>query len=219
MILRFALTLFLTTLPGFASALPVDWQETLSVSADAGPENPLVLFGFNPQPEPPALVINNDLDPTAALREVLGVEPTPFNLFLAADGGSFTSGLMPVLSLGTPGLLGFDVGFITDLGTDLTFELRFFQNGSQSLIEADALFFNPQPEPPALWGVGGLGVQIEFANLISGDNVGAGLQIRDGAGTALALTSGPAVIPVPAPVWLMLGGFGLLGASQLRGRG
>lgn len=54
-ILRLALTLFLTALPGFASALPVDWRETLSVSANAGPENPLVRFGFAPQPEPSAL--------------------------------------------------------------------------------------------------------------------------------------------------------------------
>ncbi|WP_424968981.1 hypothetical protein [Dinoroseobacter sp. S76] len=216
---RFLIALAVTLAPGWATAASVDWEKTVSVSVPAGPENPLVIFGFNPQPEPPALVAQTTLDPTAALREVLGVEPTPFQLYLAAGGGMFTTGFQAVDAVGLPGLLGFDVGFMTDLGTDLTLELRFVQNGSGSVIDADALFFNPQPEPPALSMDDSLGAEISFLNLVSGDDVGVSLQFTDANGRVLPIAAGPAaVIPLPAAAWLMLGALGLLGGLRARRR-
>jgi hypothetical protein len=31
----------------------IDWNTAFGLQVDAGIENPLILFGFNPQPEPP----------------------------------------------------------------------------------------------------------------------------------------------------------------------
>ena len=66
-----------------------------------------------------------------------------------------------------------------------------------------------------MWQDGALGARFEFAGLISGDTVAASLQVKDGAGAALQLVSGPVPIPLPAGAWLLLGALGLLGGARL----
>ncbi|MEM9764352.1 MAG: hypothetical protein AAF968_17920, partial [Pseudomonadota bacterium] len=145
-----AIVACLVAAPLSARTEPVDWLSGISFSADIGPENILVIFGFNPQPEPPAMpapLVQDVVDPTAAVRNLLGVEPTPFELFIAATGGTFGTPTLPMSDFSS-----LIIPFTTTLGNDVNFVLDFTPSadGDNSTATTDALFFNPQPEPPAL---------------------------------------------------------------------
>ena len=71
-----------------AHAVTVDWGDADPILINAGLENPLVLVGFNPQPEPPALVQNAIFDPTALVLERAGVEPRRSSFTSARGAGN-----------------------------------------------------------------------------------------------------------------------------------
>ncbi len=189
------------------NATNVNWNSALPLSINAGVESPLVLFGFNPQPEPPpaALLSRAIYDPTAATQELSGIEPTPFQVYLAAQGGDF--GAHPP-DPGAP----FDqirIPFTTTGGSALTFLLSF--GPSAVTIPGSELFFNPQPEPPPLFATA-LGLQFQYRDLTGIDTIAVKMQVFDDAGNALGISP----VPLPAAVWLF--GSALLGLVGLSRR-
>lgn len=211
LIKRIGLAFFLAALSTTASrAAGIDWSSTLQFSVDAGFESPLVLFGFNPQPEPPpAYSVVDFIDPTAATRQLSGVSPNPFLLYLAADGGSFSFPPEPVVDFSS-----LSIGFTTTAGTDLSFVFSFSPQGDGDLSSgiSDPLFFNPQPEPPPQFG-DAIGFQFAFEGLRSGDTVAVKLEIFDEAGSPVKL----AAVPLPPAIALMFSGIALLfGVSRGR---
>jgi len=71
----------------FLHAETVDWSSTLAFTVNNGIESPTVLFGFNPQPEPPPeLVSTGSIDPSTATQELSGVSPQPFSAVYRGRG-------------------------------------------------------------------------------------------------------------------------------------
>ncbi|MEL6427155.1 MAG: hypothetical protein AAFQ33_17040, partial [Pseudomonadota bacterium] len=211
-----AIVACLATAPLSAKAEPVDWLSGISFSADIGPENILVIFGFNPQPEPPAMpapLVQDDVDPTAAVRNLLGVEPTPFELFIAATGGTFGTPALPMSDFAS-----LVIPFTTTLGNDVNFVLDFTPSvdGDNSTATTDALFFNPQPEPPAL-PADLFGLLFAFELGADDTQVAVSLEIQDPVtDEPFALTA--VAIPAPPAVLLLGAGLLLLGARRARAR-
>lgn len=195
-------------LMGSAIADTVDWTSALSLSVGAGPENPLVLFGFNPQPEPPAAVITDI--PDFGFREVAGVEPTPFQVFVAATGGTFdASG--PTLTTDT-----ISIGFTTDGGQSLIFRTVLDRvGGATSMI--DIVSFNPQPEPPPLFDVG-FAFSFSFRGAAIGNSYVGVQQVLDSFGNLLPVSAGPpvSVVPLPAGFSPLVGALCLLGLFRIK---
>ena len=188
---------------GTSRATGIDWSSALPFSANTGFESPLVLFGFNPQPEPPLPYAANDIfDPSAVTRQLSGIEPTPFLIYLAADGGTFSHPPDPILDFST-----LSIGFTTAGGADLTFEFTFTPDGdgNASTGISDPLFFNPQPEPPRQFG-DSIGFQFAFEGVQDGDTAAIKLEIFDKDGLPVKL----AAVPLPPAIVLMLSGTGLL---------
>jgi len=162
---------------------------------EAGLETPLVLFGFNPQPEPPPhLVAMQSLDPNTAVQELSGIEPTPFQIFLGGEGGSFSVPSEPVVD--------FDqlvIGYTTAGGQDLSFVLRLTPDGDGDLSTgiSDPLFFNPQPEPPP--GFVSTGFEFAFDSVSSGGTAVVSVQVLDEGGEPLLLIAESALLPALHP--------------------
>ncbi len=186
-----------------AHAVTVDWGDADPILINAGLENPLVLVGFNPQPEPPALVQNAIFDPTALVLERAGVEPTPFQLYLGARGGEFVYPPDPIDDFDQQ-----SIQFVTDGGNPLQYLLDFSPTvrGADPTGISDPgnpFFFNPQPEPPAAFD-SAIGLSFLFKDLTNVDTVSLRLQVFDG-NEALGISP----VPLPAAVWLF--GSALLG--------
>ena len=82
--------------------------------------------------------------------------------------------------------------------------------------QLNALFFNPQPEPPALSGLGdSLGFEFSYTAFSTAT---VDLTLLDETGAAIAPTSIQALTPIPLPpaALLLAGGVGLLGLMQRR---
>lgn len=201
----------------FGTSAEVDWPSALQFSFDAGAENPLVLFGFNPQPEPPALTVNQVLGPTRAVQEVSGIEPTPFEFFIATSAGSFSLPTVPESDFSA-----LQVGYTSPGGVDFIFQFNFSpaadaDPGSGS----NPLFFNPQPEPPADFGEP-FGFGFSFGGMRNGDLVSVGLEILNESGEAIPISGSVAAPPVavPNPAWMlpvMLVLLRLMARRRLRG--
>ena len=191
----------------------VDWARAFALSSGGGLENPALLVGFNPQPEPPAWLTNLDLsDPTRAVMTIPGqTNPQTFDFFIAAQkvqnalpGGAPTYGLdLPSLPADRYGSYSFILK--GGVGGDVTVMLGFATSSGGLVDPGSDVAFNPQPEPPEPYADAALmGLQFEFTAL---SDAIVTLQLFDAAGTALTL----AQVPAPAP--LALFGLGVAGLS------
>ena len=190
------LGIFVFTLVEIANATTTPWDEAIPLRIDAGVENPLVLFGFNPQPEPPPLFFRNDLlDPLAAERQISGVQPTPFILFLGGQGGRFSVPSEPIVDFDQ-----LSIGFTTFGGQVLELRFSFSPQGDGDLSTgiSDPLFFNPQPEPPPQY-TDSTGFQFAFETFADGDPVSIQLEVFDEGGAVLPI----AAVPLPPAAFLL----------------
>ncbi|MEE4118745.1 MAG: hypothetical protein V2I65_07000 [Paracoccaceae bacterium] len=220
----------LSVVPGAAISdtvlSPSDWSQALVVELllDTTPgvpvafslaDNPLVIFGFNPQPEPPALGRVNDLgriDPEVSitLESPAFDSASGFELLVGIvnPGGDATLVAPAGIPTGPFSRLTYaaDIG-TTTLSLDFGFETS---SGGQAL---GAVSFNPQPEPPPFLdpdATGGLGF-----GFTSFSSATVTLTVRDPGGNAVPVgnvTTVAALAPIPLPVTapLLAGGFGIL---------
>jgi hypothetical protein len=201
--------------PAVATA-EIVWPTAMAFRVDTGVETPLVLFGFNPQPEPPpALATNRFFDPETAVQELSGIDPTPFQLYLASEDGAFSVPSEPVVDFDT-----IEIPFTTNGGVDLTFLVRFSPrgDGDASTGISDPLFFNPQPEPPPQ--LASIGFLFAFEGVAAGDDVSTSLQVLDEGMQPIAMTP---VAQVPATgmsgslvLTAVVGATGMLAALRSR---
>jgi len=214
-------------------APPSDWSTALVVEVlldaapgglavqSGGPDNPLVIFGFNPQPEPPALSRLNErglIDPELGIElDSDSFDPSSrFELLvgIVTPGGAATL----VAPADLPDGAFSDLSYAVDTGArtlSLDFEFE-TSSGGQAL---DAVSFNPQPEPPAFLdpdAVSGLGL-----GFTAFSTARVTLSVRDENGDAVDLgrvTTVAALAPVPLPLTapLLAAGLGLLVALRRR---
>ncbi len=196
-----ALTVLGAATEANASVVPERAPTYFSLATSGGLQNPGIIVGFNPQPDPPG-------EPLPSLDLT-----NPDHLVVTESYGTTFNFVLSFLGL--PGLLlpavqqpsydadidrwttnfGFEYGGKT-FGVDLEF------SGPGSSITWAA--FNPQPDPPGDVA----GYTIGFAA-----DASVGVQIQEN-GSALSFTS----VPEPS-AWAMMGlGFAALGAFSLRSR-
>jgi hypothetical protein len=182
-----------------ARATTVNWDHAFALQSAGGLQNPGVLVGFNPQPEPPARITELDTsvppEPVLILRDQENPDGGHqlFDVFLAlAHPGVQFSFTGPVqVNKTTVHTQARD-----DAGAAL-FDIQFeIVSSSGGVVDPGSLVgFNPQPEPPAGY-LGGFGMTFGIDSL---SDVFVTLRVFDSEGTQLSFAE------VPAP-----GGFALL---------
>ena len=208
--------LVLIGLGGPAAAVMVDWDNAFALQTNGGISNPAVLVGFNPQPDPPAfatlLNVDNQMMPTWTIAGGFG--PQPFRILFALN----QTDLIRFDVTGTPDASGhFAFDAVDGSGTPL-FNIMFdLTTSSGGVPDGSWVGFNPQPDPPAdfLLG-GGAAIGFDFQFTILSEAVLA-VQIQEVEGNALGFTPSP--VPLPAAVWMFfsaLGGLGFVGWRQRR---
>lgn len=226
----------LSFVPGAAASDTVvslsDWSQALAVELllDTTPgapvpfslaDNPLVIFGFNPQPEPPDL---NRFDDLGLIDPEIGVTlesqafgaASGFELLLGIVNPGGDATLMAPADIPTGAFS--QLTFAAEIGTT-TLSLDFGFSTSSGGQALNAVSFNPQPEPPAFLdpdAVGGLGF-----GFTSFSSATVTLTVRDSGGNAVpvgTVTTVAALAPIPLPVTapLLAGGLGLLLALRRR---
>lgn len=237
---RFAAACFAVALAGAAGASTANWGTATPVEVRLGPvapplagemqagvgapENPVVLFGFNPQPEPPpqGVILSTEVTPSSVDKMLTGVDAQQlFQMLVGVRMEGMTVDLFMPPVAGPFG--GFSV--FADIGVD-TLELRFGLSTGFGGLGSDPVSFNPQPEPPPRFGAGfdtagldfGLAVPLAFGGWraqLEADEVMLRLQVFDGNGAPLALA--PAA-QVPAPAAGLALAAALAGLAALRRR-
>lgn len=195
----------------------VDWSTAIAVAVDlgeAGLIDPEIQIGINPQPEPPGMpVVTDMIGPYAASRTFSGVvDDKRFALFLAGGAPSGAAFSPPTLDgRNFPQLvIGFDIGSST---LDIVLD---FASGSGGIGSGlDAVSFNPQPEPPALFGQPAASWGLEFG-MTSYSDVTVTMSVLDENGDALRLS--PAQVPLPATSPLLAAALVGAGAVMRKGR-
>ena len=195
----------------------VDWADAFRLEASGGVTDPVVLIGFNPQPDPPVRITTLDLrDPTAPRLVITGQSnPQLFILFLAIGVGELHGPGTPMMDFDLPPLSGADLSSYQFRATgdgsvhDVTLT---FSTSSAGIIDGTSIVgFNPQPDPPGDFGAFDvMGLEFGFTSL---SDAIVTLQITDGAGTPLSF----AATTVPEPATLSLLGLGVV-ALRLRQR-
>ena len=196
----------------------VDWGKatTFFATGASGPENPVVLVGFNPQPEPPAALWDLS-DPTRPTITFPAQPPEPVRIYMAFNPAF---GINPCVAP-DPGGFQFE---ITDAHTYRVVVEASQSDGSQ-LDPASLVGFNPQPEPPG----SGMPFGYEWQTMSGGGGAGAGpagpttttlsFQILDG-GVPLSLRVASQVPGLPISGLVALAGAllaaGLVGAVGVR---
>ena len=198
---------------------PVDWGNTFTLQTSGGPVNPLVLVGFNPQPEPPigsVLDFGNpngtSSEPTVTANGTFESDQL-FQILFAMEG----PGISFSNTTGAPDDLGHFEFSALDAAGAILFNIMFdLTTSSNGVPNGDWVGFNPQPEPPAY--LPGQGAAIGFnTGFTSFSAVTLKLQIQDAQGNALNFSEAPAVVPVPAAIWLFGTALvGLVGFSKRR---
>jgi hypothetical protein len=135
------------------AAAAVDWSSNaFAFEPASGAADPRVLIGFSPQPVPDGEVATLDLSNPAMPRIswVLGFEPQPFLQLLVATYAGL--GINPC----TAPNAGFE--FQLPLGGDV-YKLHFEVSSpsGETLDPGSLVGFNPQPEPPGIFGFGWTG--------------------------------------------------------------
>lgn len=209
--------LFLSPGAGVAavSVPPVDWSQVAVFSQDFPTTTPSILFGFDPQPEPPASSAIWRTTETTASRSIDGVSGAQlFTILIGLEkGGALDLAAVPTET--AVGLLLPAVQSVREAARSVV-KIDFFTSSGGTPL--NILSFNPQPEPPPrLGGFEVWALQFEFSSL---STARVTFSVDDGDGTAVPLTR-VALTPVPVPpaIVLGLGGIGALGALRLRRQG
>jgi len=196
---------------GVSWAVTVDWSDAYLFQS--GFDNPLVLVGFNPQPEPPATVYHPP-EPGKSSSPGFSVETTGSDFqILFAISDSMPLSIDTSNSTLVNGHYEFDVLGSSASSTALTPVYKvLFDMGAGDGGFPDPLSwygFNPQPEPPALGpGFAAMGFGVSFPALTSAD---FSFQIYDVANQSYySLEYSP--VPEPSSILLFctgLAGFGI----------
>ncbi|MCA8883799.1 MAG: VPLPA-CTERM sorting domain-containing protein [Rhodobacteraceae bacterium] len=198
---------------GAVCAAPARWHTATLVSVNDGFINPLLIYGFNPQPEPPAVFPSSTrVSPTQISKTIHGVSGAQFFQVLIGVGLKGQAATLSDPDLSDP-LSMTEIAF--DTGAD-TLSIRLTFQSSSGGIGLGAVSFNPQPEPPPLLGQFGLqAFEFQFTSL---SDANVTLQVLDSRGTVLGLTRVAAPIPLPASVLFLitgLGGLTVLGRARI----
>ena len=122
----------------------VTWSDAFTLETQGGSENPLVLYGFNPQPDPPGQDPFLDLsDATQAKLQITGTSAPSFEVWLAVGGVQpqpFTIDPTGQLNTGQ-----FEFGFENGASFVATLSV---EASSGDLVPGSWVWFNPQPDPP-----------------------------------------------------------------------
>jgi hypothetical protein len=199
----------------------VDWADAFRLEPSGGLTDPVVLIGFNPQPDPPVRITTLDLRDQTAPRLVITGQSNPqtFVLFLAIGVGELNGGPTS-MDFDLPPLTGADLssyGFRAT-GDGSVHDVRLtFSTSSAGITDGTSIVgFNPQPDPPGSFGAFDV-MALEFSFTSLSDAI-VTMQITDQTGAPLSLTA--AAVPEPATLSLVgLGAAAMAWSRRRRARG
>jgi hypothetical protein len=202
-------------LDGAASAAPIDWSDGFLLQGRGGVVSPLVLVGFDPQPDPPGDPVTR-LDATSPVQPQLVIpnQSNPpggvqlFDLFLALEVAGVDLTIVPsVFPSDTVPTLELEVRQASRTGP-LLFDVFFdFATSSGGLVEPGSVVgFDPQPDPPGQFGAT-FGLTLGFSRL---SEVTVAMRTVDAQGNRLSLAT------VPEPSSALGFAFGLAACARAR---
>lgn len=203
--------------PAAVTGAATDWSQVSLFAQGFATTNPLILFGFNPQPEPPAATALWRSSETTASRSIDGVSGDQvFTILIGLEKG----GILDLTAVPGPeetpiGLLLPAVQRAREAARSVV-EIDFFTSSGGTPL--NIVSFNPQPEPPPrLRGFDVWGLEFQFSSL---STARVTFSVDDGDGNRVTLTPvTPAAIPLPPAFLLGMGGLAALGAVRMRRRG
>jgi len=194
----FLTILFMATMTAEAQPVPVDWGQAFALSAQGPNVDPLILLGFNPQPDPPGdaatLNLTDRTQPVLTIPEAAVSGGSMRMLFGISSPYRFAAAGVPVRSM---------FSFLAEAPVasglpSLTFELDMNTGSGGVPIPGSWTFFNPQPEPPLL-GASPDGLGIDFTFDMTSPATLALRVLEDGA-NPLVFT----LVPEPASAAVMV---------------
>ena len=163
--------------------------------------NPLILFGFNPQPEPPASTAEWRTTETTASRSIDGVSGGQlFEVLIGLERGGELD--LTGLPEGTERALLLPAVQKVRLAGTADTVVKIALSTSSGGTPTDIVSFKPQPEPPArfddfdVWGL-----QLQVSSLSSAR---VAFSVDDGTGNRVDVTP-VTLAPVPLPPAILLG--------------